>query len=495
MRSRVVAAAMGIGLVLVVVLAVRGPASDGGAYRFAAVFDTARGVVPGQQVKIAGAKAGTVEAVDLVAGPKARIVMAIDGDLGPFREDASCAIRPEGLISEHFVMCEPGRSARELPAGAGGLPAVALASTTVPVGLQDVVDVFAAPVADRARLIFTELGLATVARGDDLNEIVRRANPALRDANRLLAILDRQRGVLRRAIDASDEILAGVGERTGDVRGLVSELADLTEETARHDRALTGAVRRLPALLTEIDEGLGEVRDATERAGPFVSTLRRSAPEVVRLSRTLPTFVRSADRALPVLERVAKDARSTLRTLDPVLVQAITTLEPLFPMARDLARLLVSVRDRGGVEGLVKTAYALATDTAMYDNVSHMLAVTVGVAPDCIAAGLLKTSPPRGCSHKYDAEGEGLLPVNQPGCGPQDGSWWPKACTPTLSTLATERRASADERAATRGRDAGGASRRSSARGEGPADPGAAGTAEAARDAMRPFRTWLEDHR
>ena len=51
---------------------------------------------------------GRVERIDLAPGPKARMELSVERRFAPFRADARCSIRPEGLISENFVQCDPG---------------------------------------------------------------------------------------------------------------------------------------------------------------------------------------------------------------------------------------------------------------------------------------------------------------------------------------------------------------------------------------------------
>ena len=45
------------------------------------------------------------------------------------------------------------------------------------------------PYPDRFRLILNDLGAGFAARGEDLAEIIERSNPALRETNKVLAIL------------------------------------------------------------------------------------------------------------------------------------------------------------------------------------------------------------------------------------------------------------------------------------------------------------------
>ncbi len=64
------------------------------------------------------------------------------------------------------------------------------------------------PYADRFRLILNDLGASFAARGDDLDAIIRRADPALRKTDRVLAELARQNQRLAKLAKDSDTILA-----------------------------------------------------------------------------------------------------------------------------------------------------------------------------------------------------------------------------------------------------------------------------------------------
>src|SRR5688572_18730226 len=112
-----------IGLILLAlgacaVLLVSGTAAGGdeGSYEVRAIFDNAGFLVTGEEVRIAGAKVGTVAEIDVTGpdevahedgepeGGKAVVVMRIDDPaFHDFREDASCLIRPQSLIGEKFV--------------------------------------------------------------------------------------------------------------------------------------------------------------------------------------------------------------------------------------------------------------------------------------------------------------------------------------------------------------------------------------------------------
>src|SRR5690606_13042664 len=128
-------------------------------------------IVPGQLVKLAGARVGTVKEVNLTKDRKAAFRLEIDEKFGPFRDDASCKILPEGFISESFIQCDPGTPGKpELSTRPDhdGLPTVPVERTVASVQLQEVIDTFNLPVAERIRAILTEFGIASAGRADDL---------------------------------------------------------------------------------------------------------------------------------------------------------------------------------------------------------------------------------------------------------------------------------------------------------------------------------------
>ena len=136
-----------------------------------------------------------------------------------FREDANCIIRPQSLIGEKYVDCRP-----TLPRAPGTNPPPPLKkiksgqpgagerllpldnnSTSVDPDLIN--DIHTLPYAQRFRLIFNELGAAVAGRGSDIKAAVERANPDLREADRVLEILSDQRNQLAQLASDSEEIL------------------------------------------------------------------------------------------------------------------------------------------------------------------------------------------------------------------------------------------------------------------------------------------------
>src|SRR3954471_17671314 len=113
-----------LALVVAAVVSV-GASDDGGSgYRVQAVFDDVASAVPGEDVKIAGAKVGKIDSMDVTRGHKAAVTLAIaDANFTPFHRNAHCTIRPQSLIGEKYVECVPGTvSSPDLRTIPDGLP-------------------------------------------------------------------------------------------------------------------------------------------------------------------------------------------------------------------------------------------------------------------------------------------------------------------------------------------------------------------------------------
>ena len=99
-----------------------GAGDGGGTYRVRAIFDSASFVVPGEDVKVAGVKVGTIDSLDVTPDNKAGGRAADRRPRLPgLQQDARCTIRPQSLIGEKFVACVPTQ-----PRGAGAQPPPAL---------------------------------------------------------------------------------------------------------------------------------------------------------------------------------------------------------------------------------------------------------------------------------------------------------------------------------------------------------------------------------
>lgn len=357
------------------------------------VFDDARGLIPGQLVQVAGAQVGSIREVTVTADYKARVHMDVDARFA-FREDATCTIKPQGLIAENYVDCNPGTAgARPLRGVGDAAPTVPVERTTQPVSLTDLFEVWNTPTSQRAAVLLSTLGIATAGRGENINAILRRANPALAVARRTIRQLTGQRDALARTVDALAPVAAELARRPKDLDGLVRHAGRVTAQVATERDALTEGIRRLPPLLEQAQPALADLSAVMATATPLLDRIDESAPALNQLTREMP--------------RLAAAARPTLRALGPVLVRGTETARRTLPLsrlmrtytrdslpsARIAGEMLPTLEKRSAVQNLFAFLYNTALATARYDDQGHILPAHVGAA-SCMR---FATTPDPGC--------------------------------------------------------------------------------------------------
>lgn len=373
-------------------------AEAGDTYRVDVIFDSAKGIIPGQLVKIAGARVGMIKDVVLTPDFKARIQMEVDRRFAPFRKDAKCEIQPEGLISERFVQCEPGTpdAGALLPVG-DQAATVPVTSTSTPVGITDLFNIFRVPVRQRLSVVVTSLGIGLAGRGEDVNAVLRRANPTLALTRQALQTLGEQRKALQDTVVAVDQVAGDLAKRPEAVTTFLDEAAETASTTAEHRDNLEEAIKRLPGLLDEVQPTMSRLNAVADDGTPVLRDLRASTPALSAVVDELVPFSEAAQPALDRLGAAAVTGRATVRTARPVVRLLRTFARSAGPAGTSLNALLVNLQERGGVEALLKFVYGAAAATSRYDAISHILPAHI-FAGEC---AIYATTPVAGCSANF----------------------------------------------------------------------------------------------
>jgi virulence factor Mce-like protein len=372
-----------------------------GDYRVDALFDTAKGIIPGQLVKVAGVRVGTVQDVTLTRDFKARVEIEVDPRFGPFHTDARCEIRPEGLTAENFIQCDPGSApSKALVASGQAPPTVPVTNTSVPVNLNGLFQIWTAPTADRLTILVNELGIGLAARGDDVNAILRRTNPALHQARRVIGTLSHERDQLATVVDATDRVASELASRPQRVSDFITQAARLASTTAAHGRSLAEAIHRLPPLLGAAEPTLRRVDGFAVGATPTVASLRQSAGPFSRTLTDLRSFAKTSDPVLRGLRTTITRSLPVLRRAKPTLDLSRRFTKVAQPVAPQISSLFANLRDRGFIEGALKLFYYLSAASARFDATSHVLPSEI-ILNNCVA---YSTKPVSGCSAHYDGQ-------------------------------------------------------------------------------------------
>ena len=396
-------------IAVIVVVAAGSSNSSQSTARFDVIFDDARGLVAGQLVKVAGARAGEIDAVVLTSSFKARIEASIDRRFMPFHADATCTIRPEGLIAENYLECDPGTPASPVLGPSGGHPpTVPVTRTTEPVSLLDLFNTFNLPTSQRIAVIFNELGIATAGRGEDINQILERANPTLGAARDAISILTRQGAQLQTLIDSSNRVAAEGAAGTAQLKRFLDQAAAASTLTAAHSGALGQSIGRLPALLAATRPALTQLDAIATQGTPLLQQLTATAPSLDRVSSDLGPFAAVAGPALSKLSTALDTAIPALRESLP-LTRTISAYSVRSKANTALAaNLFANLQQHGFSESFLSVIYYTATSLARFDGTSHILPLYV-IAPQNGACGQYATRPVAGCSAHY-----GQQPAYQP---------------------------------------------------------------------------------
>ena len=349
------------------------------AYFVRAIFDNASTVVAGEDVKIAGVPVGVISDMDVTEDNQAAVTLRIDNeDFTPWREDASCTIRAQGLIGEKFVECEPGSTnapaLREIDQGDGeGERLLPVENTSSPVDLDVINNTLRLPYRQRLSILLSEFGTALAGRGDELNEVIHRANPALRETDEVLKILADQNRELARLARNSDEALAPLAREREAFADFVVKANETGQASAERSDDIRRGIALLPDFLAELEPLMADLEDFADQGIPLLADLGDSAPALGRLIKAQGTLADSGRESFPSLGDALERGRPALIRSRP-LFQDLTKLgNQLGPTSVDLDDLLKSLDQTGGLERLNELLYYSALSVNGFDDIGHYL--------------------------------------------------------------------------------------------------------------------------
>lgn len=404
MRKGLITAGV-IAVVVVLILLVSGGSGSGG-YKVRAIFDSGGFLVRDEEVRVAGANVGSIDSVEVtlpgeISGydedgepeaipGKAVIVMDIaDPGFQDFRGDASCVIRPQSLIGEKFVDCRttlprapgtpPPPPLREVPDGQRGagqrlLPLQNNGNSVDPDLIRNIQRL---PYAQRFRIIFNELGAGLAGRGKDIEEVVKRANPVLRDVNILFRKLRDQRVQLTKLAADSDAILAPLARERASVAGFFTNSGAAAQASAEEGAALQESFRKFPEFLREFRSTMASLRGFSDAAAPVFTNLDRATPAFTEATRLLAPFSRASTVAIKSLGETGVVAGPKLRAADPIAKKARDLARSGAVPVSKLAKFLVNTKKTGGWNGLADLIYNTTATINGFDRYGHFTRTAV----------------------------------------------------------------------------------------------------------------------
>ena len=398
-------------------------------------LDNAFGLVTGADFKVAGVPAGTISAINLDQKSLHAVVtvQVTRGGFGSFHQDAFCQSRPESLIGEYFIDCDPGTRGPVLKPGST-IP-VSHTLSTIPSDLLQ--DIMRLPYRQRLTLIVNELGAAAAARGGDLQAALYRAVPALSETDNLLNLLANDSKTLQNLIRDSNSVITALADNKAQVSRFIVEANRTATVTASQDNNLQLTFARLPGLLQQLRPTMVDLSSAVTANTPVLENLDSASGEINRLFTNLTPLSRSAKPAIKSLGQASVTGKEAVVAAKPTVTALNQFAKPTPELAQNLSIVLNDLdtqsraverdpRSPGGkgfsgLQALLGYVFNQALAVNTYGPFGHMLAVDAFYSkmcspyatPDTIAMALKTYGP------QY-RECYSWLGPNQPGVNETD---------------------------------------------------------------------------
>ncbi|HET7049637.1 MAG TPA: MlaD family protein [Solirubrobacteraceae bacterium] len=452
--KRVLASAailLAIGAFVVIAGGASNSNSAAGTYKIQ--LDNAFGLVTGADFKVAGVRAGKIQTIELPkncidggGNPTCRALVTVQvtqSGFGSFKSDAFCQSRPQSLIGEYFIDCQPGQYGKALKPGST-IP-VTDTESTIPADL--VQDVMRLPYRQRFTLIINELGAAVAGRSGDLQSALRRAVPALTETDNLLNLLANDSHTLQQLTADSNSVITALANNSKEVNRFIVEAGNTARDTAAQDSNLRLSLQRLPGLLEQLRPAMAKLGASADANEPVLANLNSAAKNFNTLLRDLPAFSNSALPAIKSLGQASVTGKAAVVAANPTIKHLNQFAKPTPELGQNLSIVLHDLDDRSravepdprspggkgytGLEALLQYVFIQPLAINTFGPFGHLLAVDAFASGACgpyatpsTIAATIKQQGLAAARQCYS-----MLGPDQPGVTTTDPSD-PSACVP-----------------------------------------------------------------
>ena len=191
-------------------------------------------------------------------------------------------------------------------------------NTSAPVDLDMLNNIMRLPERQRFAIIINELGVGLAGNGRQLNAVIRRADPALYQLDRVLAILASQNSVLADLARDSDAALAPAARESQSISDFIDKAGATATATASRGDALEQNFEKFPAFLIQLRPTMRRLGEFAQAGTPVMTDLRAAAPSVNTIFKQLGPFSEAALPTFVTLGNLADTGREALPAAEPV---------------------------------------------------------------------------------------------------------------------------------------------------------------------------------
>jgi phospholipid/cholesterol/gamma-HCH transport system substrate-binding protein len=393
------------------------------------VLDNAFGLTTGADMKVAGVRAGTIKSLDVDKKTHKAVVgfeITQDG-FGDLRKDVTCETRPQSLIGEYYIDCKPGTSSEKLAQGA----TIPVERTTSTIPLDLVNNVLRKPYRERLGIILDELGAGVAGRAEDINDVVRRASPALRETDRVLDKLYAQNKTLKQLVTDADTVLADLADNKRDVGRWVVETKETAAASAERRADLQAGLRKLPTFLRELRPTMDQLGDTAEAQTPALQNLNASAGQLATFLQNLKPLSESTQVNLRSLAEASREGRPAVKAAQPVVAELTRGTRNAPELADNTAIVLEHLNDRKnaveadprspggkgytGFEAVLQWVFDQSQAVNIYDKNGYMLKVNLFTSKCSDYQNLQSLKAKMASDPSFYKDCAAILGPNQPG--------------------------------------------------------------------------------
>jgi ABC-type transporter Mla subunit MlaD len=385
-------------------------AGASGSHTYQAELFNAFGLVKGSELRIAGAKAGTITDLDITPQKTALVSFEVDSGFPEFKADASCSSEPQSLIAEYFLDCQPGTSSQALQ---GPIPAARNKTTVQPDLAQNTLR---EPFKDRLTLLINEFGTALDGNAENLNAAIRAGAPALQQLKQVLNILGQQNTTIAELNTNADAIFQQLAQRKEDVVHFIDNAGRTAAISAERSNDLAQNFHLLDDFLVQLKPTMFQLGKLAEQQTPLLTDLHAAAPGLNKLATNLPAFNNGTEQSLTSLGGAAHIGKTALGNSKEEIAALDQASTKAYPAADQVAQFLESISDpKNAVEEDACARYDLRDQAGEADRRVQQLDQKLGTnlhgdqtAPCKWANGTPAGSNPGGGNPGYSGM-EGLL--------------------------------------------------------------------------------------
>lgn len=266
-------------------------------------FPSADGLVAGSDVLEAGAKVGTILAIEPTTHNSAVVTVSLAGTAWPLHQGLRADIRPKSLLGEKYVDVHDGPAAAPAYDAATVLTA---SEKAVPVELDQFLNSLDPPTRVAARILLNDAGAGVAGRGADLNQAIATGKQNLANLAVFGTTLDNRDPDLDRILVGLDGVLGKLTQtdQLTQLSQLITNgqktLDSIEQQQVSFSRQFSDAQTALAELNVAVDTAVPSLRSALRVAPDLLSTTTSEANVLAFLAgvNADPVLLQALDQGL-----------------------------------------------------------------------------------------------------------------------------------------------------------------------------------------------------